>query len=346
MDGIVNRARTKWQDFQWDKFDWNMGLRGAVAVAVGTAIGHVVGIDPAITALGAAFVTLTDPPGHLKDKLRVMGIWTLVGALLTIVGLTIGDYMWPMAISLTVVTFFCGLTLFYGPNAAMLGLLMNCWYVVILEMSGPPVLEKLTGFLIGGLLAMIAITFFTSILVPYRRKRGSPPAPKKEASPDTKSIWRSPAFQFAVVKACAVGAAAILGWMLVGEKPFWVVFVPLSIVKPDLHQTKLSGLKRIAGTMFGGIVGVLMIGNLQNPLVLTIMVILIIFLFLSVVNLSYTIEIMFLTILMIVVGRIEGASAIFSGTERVVATILGVVIAFVVILIIKKSADSRNAHTG
>jgi hypothetical protein len=331
---------------EWKKFDWNMGLRGAVAVAVGTAIGHVVGIDPAITGLSAAFVTLTDPPGHLKDKLRVMGIWTLVGTLLTIVGLMVGDYMWPMTISLTVVTFFCGLTLFYGPNAAMLGLLMNCWFVVVLELSGPPVLDKLAGFLIGGLVAMIAITVFTFILIPYRKKRGTSSAPKGESGPNIRSIWRSPAFQFAVVKACAVGAAAILGWMLVGAKPFWVVFAPLSIVKPDLHQTKLSGLKRIAGTIVGGIVGVLLIGNLQDPLVLLTMVILIIFLFLSVVNLSYTIEIMLLTILMIVVGRIEGASAIFSGAERIVATILGVVIAFVVILMIKRMEDSRKAHLG
>ena len=164
MESILNRARKEWDKFDWSRFDWNMGLRGAVAVAVGTVIGHMVGIDPAITGLSAAFVTLTDPPGHLKDKLRVMGIWTLVGALLTIVGLTIGDYMWPMAISLTIVTFFCGLTLFYGPSAAMLGLLMNCWFIVVLELSGPPVLDKLAGFLVGGIVAMIAISFLAGIL--------------------------------------------------------------------------------------------------------------------------------------------------------------------------------------
>ncbi len=323
----------KKQYIEWRNFDWKLGLRGAVAVLMGALLSHLLDL-PGITALSALFVSLTDPPGNLKDKLKVMGVWTLAAGVLTIIALTIGTDMWSMAVSVTIIAFICAAVLYYGAKYAILGLLLNYWFLLVLEKPDPPIAGKIIGFFAGALLAMAAVALFT--LFKTQAKKNAAPSQKPKQTRDTQkpvSFWKSTVLKFALIKACAVGVAAVLGWLLVGERPFWVVFTPLSIIKPDLHQTAVKGLGRIGGTIAGGIIGVLLIGNIQNHLVLSLLILIFIFLFLGTVKLSYTMMISLLTLILIVAGRLGGVSAMFSGEERIVATILGFVIAFAVIII-------------
>ena len=332
------------QHIEWKNFDWKLGLRGAVAVLMGAILSHLFDL-PGITALSALFVSLSDPPGNLWVKLKVMGIWTLAAVVLTIIALIIGTDMWSMAVSVTLVAFICAAALYYGAKYAILGLLLNYWYIIILEKPDPPIPEKIIGVLAGALLAMAAVALFTILKIHAKKYTVTSPKPRQSIDIHKPgSFWKSPVFKFALIKACAVGVAAVLGWVLVGERPFWVVFAPLSIIKPDLHQTAIKGLKRIGGTIAGGIIGVLLIGNIQNDILLSLLLVVLTFLFIGTVRISYTMMISWLTLILIVAGRLAGVSAMFSGVERIIATILGVVIAFSVIIIIWLFMKGKTAH--
>lgn len=333
------------QHIEWKNFDWKLGLRGVVAVLMGVLLSHLFDL-PGITAMSALFVSLTDPPGNLKDKLKVMGLWTLAAGVLTILGLIIGTDMWSMVLSVTIIAFICASALYFGAMYAILGLLLNYWFLLILEKPDPPIAGKMVGFFAGAILAMAAVALFTVLKIHTKKKQTSSAKPQRKKSESTMhvSFLQSPVFKFALIKACAVGVAAIVGWLLVGARPFWVVFAPLSIIKPDLHQTAVKGIERIGGTIAGGIIGILMIGNIQQDLVLALLLIVFIFLFLGTVQISYTMMISLLTLILIVAGRFGGVSAAFSGEERIGATILGVMIAFAVIIIIWLIMKRKSAH--
>jgi hypothetical protein len=61
--------------------------------------------------------------------------------------------------------------------------------------------------------------------------------------------WTSPVFQFSTVKSLAGGLSTLAGWLIVSGHPFWAAYAPLAIIKPDVHQTTVSGVQRIVGTV-------------------------------------------------------------------------------------------------
>ena len=108
---------TSWKEIciNLKKFDVRLGLRGSVAVGAGLILGVMFGL-PTIIGLSALFVSMTDFPDPLLGRLRKMGEWTLMGGVLTLVGLTLGGSMWPVVISMTLVTFLCGLAIRLSGN--------------------------------------------------------------------------------------------------------------------------------------------------------------------------------------------------------------------------------------
>lgn len=154
--------------------------------------------------------------------------------------------------------------------------------------------------------------------------------------------WASPVFQFATVKSLAVGLSTLAGWLIVSGHPFWAAYAPLAIIKPDLHQTTVSGVERIAGTIIGGLFGVLLVTGIENPAVLQLLLIASVFFMLATLKVSYTIFISFVTLMLVISGGVGGESFSDTGKERIVATALGVLITFVVIIILSRVVHRKN----
>jgi len=90
-------------------------------------------------------------------------------------------------------------------------------------------------------------------------------------------------------------------------------------------------VERIAGTLIGGILTMMMINNISNPFILTILLLVVIFFLLATVKVGYTLVITTLTMVIVITEKLEGISVVISGLERIVSTIIGVLIAFTVI---------------
>jgi len=244
--------------------------------------------------------------------------------------------MWSLIISTTVLTFFCGLALVFGSKGATLALLLNVWYIMALPLAGSAALiTSVLSFLLGGLFILAEI-----VILAILRKERPPPDLEKldvpEAKPDIQSLFspESPIFQFSIVKALAVGLATFAGWLLIGGHPFWVTFAPLAIIKPDLHQTAVGGIQRVAGTVLGGLAGFLLIAFIEGPVLLELLFPACAFLMLATQRVNYTVFVSFLTIVLILSAQLGGASFGTAGLERVAATVLGVLIAFAVIILL------------
>ncbi len=154
--------------------------------------------------------------------------------------------------------------------------------------------------------------------------------------------WTSPVFQFSTVKSLAGGLSTLAGWLIVSGHPFWAAYAPLAIIKPDVHQTTVSGVERIAGTVIGGLLGVLLVTSIENPAVLQLLFIASVFFMLATLKVSYTIFISFVTLMLVISGGVGGESFSDTGKERIIATVLGVLITFVVIIILSRMVHRKD----
>ncbi len=313
-----------------------MGLRGVVAIFLAFLLADLLGQTGVIIAVSALFISFVDFAGPLGDRVRLVGMVTLLGGLITLTAGIFGVRLWPMVISTTIITFLCGLALVYGSKSATLAMLLNVWYVIALPIAGSTALPAaVLSVLLGGCLILAEMV----ILAVLRREQPPPdlPAPDTPGTPiDIQSLisLESPIFRFSLVKALAVGLATVAGWLLIGGHPFWVTYAPLAIIRPDLHQTMVGGIQRVTGTVLGGITGFLLISFIEVPLLLELLFLAATFLMLATQKVSYTIFVTFLTIVLVIAAQLGGASFGTAGLERVAATALGVLIAFTVIILL------------
>lgn len=262
--------------------------------------------------------------------------------------------MWPVVISTFLVTLACGLALAYGPVRAMQASLVNFWLIVMFPMVdsitlGLSVLETLC----GGLLVIVVFTVYVAIVRRWP-KGGTVPAAVEQPANDRNTdvrlhfAWKSPISRYALAKALATSLATVLGWLLVGSHAFWATFAPLAIIKPDLHQSMVSGANRVVGTILGGALGVLLVTHTDEPVILMVFLVAAAFLQFATVKVHYTMFIFFLTLLLVISGKLAGTEAFYTSTDRIIATFVGVGAAFLVIIVlgyIGKKGQPRSAQS-
>lgn len=324
-------------NIDYSGFNARMGIRGVVAVILAFFLGSIFGQPGVIIAISTVIISLADFNGPIYERLSYLGIFSLLGALVTLAAGIFGLGMWQMMISTGLITFFCALTIVFGSRIAMFAMLLNVWYIIAQPVGGAhPFIVSPVCFIIGGIIIMAEITIISVL-----RRGGHPPDLQKrdpmEESPVLTGLLslESPIFRFSFIKAAAVGLSTLAGWMLTGSHPFWVTYSPLTIIKPDLHQTVTSGIQRVAGTILGGIAAIILTGIFYTTEMLQVLFIAAAFFMLATSKVNYTIFISFLTILVVIATKMGGAQFWSPELERIVATVLGVLIAFSVIVILR-----------
>jgi len=156
--------------------------------------------------------------------------------------------------------------------------------------------------LCGGLLVIVVVTVHVAIV--RRWRKGETVAAAAEQPADDRI------FRYALAKALATSLATLLGWLLVGSHAFWATFAPLAIIKPDLHQSMVSGANRVVGTILGGAIGVFLVTQTDEPVILMVFLVAAAFLQFATVKVHYAVFIFFLTLLLIISGELAGTEAI------------------------------------
>jgi hypothetical protein len=310
------------------------GTRAAVATLLPLVIIELVGLGrlgssaAAGTLLGALMAAFCDLGPSLHIRTRAMGAGILLGTLLMLLGSAIGGPWWVAVPALGIATFLSGLLPIYGPVVAQVGTILTVVFALALgRASGPAAaLPTALGFLFGGtfMLVLVVLSSLLRRAIPPTPQppAAPPPAQPRQAAPTPRLVYRSPALYFALLRAVGTGLVAGLAWGSGVLYPQWAPIVVITSVRPDQMAAILLTTQRVIGTILGaGLADVILLLN-HEPLVLVVLAIAGVFLAFTVLDLSYTLFVFFLTFLTLLLLNIPGPGPSYV-VLRVVATVIG-----------------------
>ena len=161
----------------------------------------------------------------------------------------------------------------------------------------------------------------------------SPPAQSKpSAIIDTlrnNFTFESVLFRHALRLALITTFAELLAWVLQLPRGYWITLTALVALKPNFGGTSETTVQRVVGTILGGIIGIILILLVKNPLAIAVCFLLLVFVAMSVRSLSYSIFIILLTPAIILLLNLISAGGWQVGVLRIFDSFLGGILALV-----------------
>lgn len=321
------------------------GLLGAALVVTILVLAALLGRLGILAVGGTLLVVATGFEGRFEDRLKVALGAIVLGALASAVMLTLGTSPWSSVVLLIVGTYLCSVVMVEGGPAAKAAAFLSMWLAAVVGLGDSSVTLSWPGigFLLGGLFALAV----TAVL---GRLKGLPDD-NPNASP-LKIDWsgtvrravdpQSITFQFALIRALAVGISAALGWYLLDVNPFWATITVLIVLQPDVEKTLFKGMQRGIGTVLGAIVGLALLRFVDNPVLLLGLAVLASFFFAALVRANYLWFAAALTIMLLSLYGIGTSELGVVGFQRVIATILGVILAVIAAWAMEKVVMQRQ----
>jgi hypothetical protein len=330
---IEDIVRVDWEQVRFKRAASGLLSMLAVVAFIG-AIGDVV-----FTALVATlFVTAAGGDGKMSQRLPGMVRFTVVGAALGGLAFWPGDTALAVALVLGVATYLGTVAAAEGPTSARAGLYLTIWPLFAL-MLGSAETEPWTvvaAFLVGGAVA-IGVTALR-LRVSSEDVAGDEDLPDElDEVPGTSFGERvahaatSPIGVFAVLRTVAVVLAVLLGFWWFSSYPLWVAITVIVVVKPSASQSMSTAVQRTLGTAVGVAVAVVLYQVLPKGDAAVVVAFLASgFLMIAFNNANYTLFAAFLTSMLVFGQRLVQADAFEAGWERLLATLVGALIAMAV----------------
>ena len=306
-----------------------MGLGAILAFGIFVAIFGQVGM---VAAMAMLFVILADRPGSLRDRGIGVLIITVFGAVISLVGIWAGPEHVLVASLLTfVVVLLATLAAGFGPAMAVRGMLLSVWTVVAISLAGEQetAIQLAIAFAGGGAIAAAVI---------WARTRALPePDLVEEAEAAThtvEEILRSPLGWFAPLRAAAAGIAMLAGASLFPQHPIWAALTVILVMKPRAGETVGAGLLRTLGTVLGVAVAEVLISVSDGDRTVALIGFMVAaFGMTALQRVNYAVFVAFLTALLVLSGQLATGTGEATAADRLFATLLGAVIAFIAIAV-------------
>ncbi len=127
--------------------------------------------------------------------------------------------------------------------------------------------------------------------------------------------------------------ACVLGFMVsklisYGHHSYWVLLTIAIILKPGFSLTKTRNFDRLIGTLTGGIIGILIIGFIQNSTALFAIMVLLMIGTYTFQRLRYIVMVICMTPFILILFNFLGLGILDLASERLLDTAIGSVIAF------------------
>ncbi len=148
---------------------------------------------------------------------------------------------------------------------------------------------------------------------------------KLKASLSPSSFW----FLYAVRFSLAVGAGLAVGRSLGLEKGYWVLITIAVVVKPQLSLSATSTIHRVAGTVLGALLSILVVITVSSAWGLTAVMFALAVVGISVLRVNYGLAVVFITPLVIVLLNVAAPGHWQVADIRVVNTLLGAAIGLI-----------------
>jgi uncharacterized membrane protein YccC len=148
-----------------------------------------------------------------------------------------------------------------------------------------------------------------------------------------------------MIRALIVGISAAFGWLVLDVNPFWTTVTVLIVLQPDAEKTLFKGLQRGIGTVLGAIIGLALLRFIDNPVLLLGLAVLAAFFFAALVRANYRWFAAAITIMLLSLYGIGTPELEIVGLQRIVATIVGVILAVIAAGVMEKVGMQRQSKS-
>ncbi len=157
--------------------------------------------------------------------------------------------------------------------------------------------------------------------------------------------WESVVLRFALVRAAAVTTAYGVGIAYFAAHPFLAATATLLIIRPAFDQTFVYAIERSLGTLLGAAVGIWLITIVQHPLPQLGTSLLLSFAMGAVLSVNYALYIALLTTILVWMTGLVGADPLSYTQDRVLETLIGLVLGIATIVLMGLLLPSTRAAT-
>ncbi len=228
---------------------------------------------------GMFFIGVSDPGGAFGPRVGRVLETGLIGALLTLIGFSLGPGSWVLiTLAAFIVTLLGGLAIAYGTHRFVSGFVLNIWFFIALSLgSSYSVSHTESSAWLQALAWLAGVAFwvvFVFILWLIRGRRDQPQPFTEIPSDTTHRQLTRPVILYSIIRALASALAIAIPFGLHLPHADWVPIAALVVMKPDLQQSTLAGLQRLIGALIGAAVASIVVATVDNKLALEIIAIL------------------------------------------------------------------------
>jgi hypothetical protein len=343
-------------EFKTDKLNWGLGLRGLVALVVPFIVLAALGIPQywAPLSFGVIFVAIGDvftQTAPIGFRMRRLAIITLVGAVLTALGVVMG-VNWELAVLGTfVVTLLLGATLVWGKPDALAAQQLNIWFMVSLFLHGGPAkaLPLALAWLIGGgLYMLLSLVRFKRQPSPSAAAQGTAPSQSPQslfAKYFALFRFTNPQFRYVLLKALAVTVGAAIGFGFGIPYGFWIPLLTLLILQPDYEQTLNNFVLRMLATILAAALAAVVLFGVQNQYVMALIILASAFLAGALIQVNMLSYIFFLTLFIILLDDLATPGSLTDVWARVLDTLIAALIAVVVVFLFMRPSQKTKSSS-
>jgi hypothetical protein len=308
-------------NFNWAATDVKAGTKYVIGVAVVIALSLVIEFSWFAVGCSAVLAWLTNIPGPRRQRLTGVAIFIGIGALLVGLVYFLSGTYWPWLISMVVIAFIGTFAMIEGLRGFMIGWCLICWfYVLPLLGTGEMPLEILSAHLLGGLVVLVLVA------IPLGEKIAPKDHDKAPESTEKPSVPFVASYAATVAIVMTIGVA--LGDLWLKSDPTLILQASLMIILPSAIATWVVAVDRIIGLTAGIVVG-FYLGQFAGGLTLEIMVWIVASCLLVTLMYVNAAPMVFFFVLpfSVVWGTLDGEAGHAIANERIIAEIIGVILA-------------------
>jgi fusaric acid resistance family protein len=299
-------------------------------------------------SFGALFVGLSDPGGGYGVRVREMGWFALVGTLLTGLGFAIGAGPWGwVALAAFLVTLLSGLAMKYGLHRATAALLLCSWFLVVISVSAGDHLSPSHSHWAGQALAWLggAALWIGLTLIGWLVRGLNDQASHFPEIPGDMAVTTlsKPVIVFAFMRAAAITIAIAIAFGLHLPNADWMPIATLAAMKGSLDQTTVVAEQRLFGALLGALIAIVFLLTVDNKYALEVVIVLLGSVAASIRGASYAFYCAAVAGTVLIATDIPHPTNVSAEFRRVLFTLAGVGIAWLVMLLANQMQKRQAA---